>query len=87
MTTYIYKIKRLSDGLYSTGGTRFAFNKKGKVWTSIGGLKNHLNMFGDYGKKKYEGCVLITIEISEGKSQSMTDFIEESWPNKNEHSL
>lgn len=85
--TYIYKIKRLSDGLYSSGGCYVKFSKRGKVWTSIGGLKNHLNMFRDYGKKKYEDCVLVTIEIQEGKSRSMTDFIEENWPNKESHSI
>jgi len=87
MTTYIYKIKRLSDGLYSSGGQYPFFNKNGKAWTNIGFLKNYLNLFKNYGRMVYKDCVLIKIEISEGKSQSMTDFIEESWPNKTEHSI
>jgi hypothetical protein len=82
LVTYIYKIKRISDGLYSTGGQYSHFNKNGKSWTNIGFVKNHLNLFKDYGRTKYEDCVLVTIEVQEGKSQSMTDFIEESWPGK-----
>lgn len=40
----IYKIKRLSDGKYSTGGSRPSFTTNGKAWTNIGHLKNHLNL-------------------------------------------
>ena len=47
MNTLVYRIKRKSDGLYSTGGSCPRFTKKGKTWSSIGNLKNHLNMVGN----------------------------------------
>lgn len=40
----IYKIKRISDGLYSTGGQWPTFTKTGKNWTGLGPLKNHLHI-------------------------------------------
>lgn len=33
-----YKIRRKSDGLYSTGGMTPSFTKQGKVWHTKGGL-------------------------------------------------
>lgn len=41
---YVYKIRKKSDGLFSTGGSRPRFTKKGKVWASIGHIRNHLNL-------------------------------------------
>jgi len=37
-----YKIRDSKTGLYSSGGMRPQFNKKGKVWTNIGHVKAHL---------------------------------------------
>lgn len=45
MTNATYKIRRISDGLFSSGGTAPYFTKQGKSWTSEGALKNHLNQF------------------------------------------
>lgn len=39
-----FRIRRKSDGLYSTGGQRPTFSKKGKIWQGLGPLKNHLNL-------------------------------------------
>lgn len=39
----IYRLQRISDGLFSTGGANPSFNKKGKIWRNIGFFKNHLN--------------------------------------------
>lgn len=40
----IYRIKDLKTGLWSKGGIyQPTFNKKGKIWTTKSGLKNHLN--------------------------------------------
>ena len=42
---YMYKIRRKSDGLFSSGGMDPDWSKKGKVWTSKGHLKNHFRLF------------------------------------------
>lgn len=44
----IYRIQRISDGLFSTGGANPNFNKKGKIWRNIGFLKNHLNCIKEH---------------------------------------
>jgi len=64
----IYKIKR-SDGLFSTGGMTPHFDKDGKSWTTLGSLKNHLNLVMDTHKYSkladfYRNCELITIEMT-----------------------
>ncbi len=41
----VYMIRRKSDGLFSSGGMSPAFRKTGKVWSTLGHLKLHLNMF------------------------------------------
>lgn len=42
MNNLIYKIRRKSDGLFSTGGNCPKFTKVGKTWKAIGHVKNHL---------------------------------------------
>lgn len=39
----VYKIRRKSDGLFSTGGRCPDFKQGGKVWTSKGSLKRHIS--------------------------------------------
>jgi len=43
----IYRIQRISDGLFSTGGAHPRFNKKGKIWRTIPHIKNHLTVIED----------------------------------------
>lgn len=38
----VYMIRRKSDGLYSTGGTRPSFQKAGKHWRSLANVRKHL---------------------------------------------
>ena len=38
----LYKIRRKSDGLFSAGGYSPRWTKIGKVWRTLGPLKNHL---------------------------------------------
>lgn len=40
----VYKIRN-KDGLFSTGTSSPRWTKEGKTWTSLGKLKNHLNLF------------------------------------------
>jgi len=80
MQKTVYRIRRKSDGLFSTGGNRPSFTVKGKVWNNKGGLHAHLNMnpkkwvatapgpFGEYRSAQrdaYEGCELVEFEIVE----------------------
>lgn len=39
-----YRIRRISDGLYSLGGSRPRWNKKGKTWVDLHCLKKHLSL-------------------------------------------
>lgn len=60
----VYMIKRTSDGLFSSGGCSPHFSQKGKCWTHIGHLKNHLNLFIGYkGNPEfypYRDCEVVT---------------------------
>lgn len=40
----VFRVKNLRTGLYSTGGGYPSWTKRGKLWTSKGALKNHLNL-------------------------------------------
>jgi hypothetical protein len=62
-----YKIKN-RDGLFSTGGKFPKFKKKGKSWSSLGHLKNHINLVNEYNyynKDIYKDCVVVTYEVTE----------------------
>lgn len=48
----IYRIRHTKTGLFSIGGTdvsadgkTFGWTKKGKIWTGLGPLRNHLNQY------------------------------------------
>lgn len=43
-THKVYMIRRKTDGLFSTGGSYPEFTKNGKVWNTLGALKNHLRI-------------------------------------------
>ena len=51
----IYKIQRISDGLFSTGGITPDFSKKGKIWSALGHVTSHLTgcVEGAYYSKSY----------------------------------
>lgn len=74
----VYKIRRRSDGKYSTGGTEPKFSKTGKVWRTLGQLKSHLTLVEKSGnwpytpKKRrqrliafYQHCEIVRFEIRE----------------------
>lgn len=58
----VYKIKRKSDGLYSTGGWSPGFHKNGKIWNSKGTLKNHLRIVD---RRIYKDCHILEYTITE----------------------
>lgn len=43
-----YKIRRVSDGLYSTGGGTPSWRKTGKVWAGLNQLHNHFAVIQEY---------------------------------------
>ncbi len=59
----MYKIQRRTDSLFSSGGSYGTFSKKGKVWSTLGGLKSHLsllsNSYANVMKKEYKNCDII----------------------------
>jgi len=67
MTT-VFKIRRKSDGLFSTGGTTPTFNKKGKEWKARGHVSSHMKQVGSYYSRKtktdyYSDCEVVTFEV------------------------
>lgn len=58
-----YKIKRKSDGLYSTGGYYPSFTKQGKAWRQLGHLKSHLALMG-YQYIGYRDCEIVEIHTT-----------------------
>jgi uncharacterized protein YxjI len=58
----IFKIQRTSDNLFSKGGTRLTFTKKGKLWSALGHVTSHLN-YVSY--KEAQGLILIEYDINE----------------------
>lgn len=62
MAETFYKIRR-RDGLFSSGGHYPNFSKKGKIWRTMGHLRNHLNSLapGD----RYNDCEIIELVSTE----------------------
>ena len=66
-----YVIYNPDTGLFSAGGTGPTWRKKPKIWSGLGPLKNHLQLFvnsyGRYAEKKiliqgvYKGCICLDI--------------------------
>jgi hypothetical protein len=61
VTDTLFKIRRESDGLFSTGGDSPNFTKRGKEWKQRGHVTSHLNQVRR--PSVYEGCVIIECEI------------------------
>lgn len=47
----VYMIRRRKDGLYSSGGSYPYFNKTGKMWPTIGRVRQHLSSY-------YHNCMI-----------------------------
>lgn len=74
-TSSTYRIRRLSDGIFSAGGSPPKWDRKGKTWRKKGDLNLHLenirqsrSLFSQ-GGHPYEGCeviesVVLTVESS-----------------------
>lgn len=76
----VYKIRRVSDGLFSTGGLYPKFTRSGKAWPSIGALKCHLAQFTcdtSGAPRCYEGCEVVcyTITPREERRLGVAEFL------------
>jgi len=60
MKEYMFKIKN-NEGLYSNGGMKPDFTRRGKFWRGLGPLMSHLSQLNDLRKLKlYNNCVVET---------------------------
>lgn len=61
----VYKIKRLIDGQFSSGGSWPGFSKSGKTWNSIRNLNSHLDQV-DFKQQPniYDGCVVVEYNVT-----------------------
>lgn len=59
----IFKIQRNTDKLFSCGGERCNFSKKGKMWSALGHVSCHLN-YANYGRDM-SNLILIEYDINE----------------------
>lgn len=73
-----FKIRRRTDGLFSTGGSYPRFTSKGKIWSKIGYLRRHLSMFATkLLRQYYNDCEIVEfkVEVSEVGTQIISDEI------------
>lgn len=68
-----YKIKRLSDGLFSTGGGSPSFTERGKIFNKRNHVTSHLNVVRDKDRI-YSDSVVVECEVVEGDFISVKDW-------------
>lgn len=69
MSTVLFKIRRKSDGLFSTGGYFPAWHKSGKTWNNRSALSNHINLVK---RSSYSDAEVVIFEVIEqGVSPNM----------------
>ncbi len=76
MTIFGYKIRRISDGRYSTGGSTPEFTSVGNTWSNKQSLHSHFAVIQEYGEyamrhkndkipdfvtQTYEDCEVVTL--------------------------
>lgn len=69
----MYRIRRKSDGLFSAGGGYARFTKNGKVWRTMGQLKNHIN-FSNY--RDLDALEVVEMEMTEKGVQPLRELVE-----------
>lgn len=62
----VFKIRRKSDGLYSTGGVNPTFTRVWKAWASRGNINQHLAQFetSDALRQVYGDCEIVVYSLS-----------------------
>jgi hypothetical protein len=80
-------IRHKPTGHFSTGGMSPTFTTKGKVWNSLGALKNHLNFATDnYWNpknigvrsefRKYPECEIVSFEMISAEKPGPFEMVE-----------
>jgi hypothetical protein len=78
-----FKIRRKSDGLFSTGGCLPSFSKTGKTWTKAT-LNQHLSYLAggerwareEFVKKCYSGCEIVELVVVEASAVPVLEYNE-----------
>lgn len=71
---YVYRIRN-ADGQYSLGGSSPRFGPRGKLWVSLGALKNHIHCAG---YSAYEDCTIVESElVDNGPVMSVDELAHE----------
>jgi hypothetical protein len=87
----VFKIRRKTDGLFSTGGSRPSFSKQGKLWKRKSDLTCHINLVvSSYkGTSVYEECELVIFKVTETEvsSQLLREYIQEREDAKQQREL
>ncbi len=74
----IFKIRRISDSLFSAGGPFPTFDKSGKIWKSIGAVKCHIKLVRSYYSRiRYDNTEVIEYMPVEVNTVSMEQFLPE----------
>jgi hypothetical protein len=73
----IFKIRRKSDGLYSTGGSDPVFTSKGKVWKQRSHVTLHLGQLSRQSKGVYDDCEIVELLTIEGAVHDPNAWIAE----------
>lgn len=78
----VYKIRRRSDRMFSTGGRIPNFTKTGKYWKQRGHLTNHLRHVYDnsWSNNAYNNCDVVEIEVieKEVRAQPLINYLSET---------
>lgn len=79
MADQVFRIRRKSDGLWSTGGCWPGFNKKGKIWRKIGSIRAHLTqVYNTHNHRMpgdpYEGCEVVISEYVDTNVLQVEEF-------------
>lgn len=83
MTEYIYKIRDLKTGKYSTGGSCPSWNKNGKVWKRPQDLTAHFNLItkSDYDEH-YKNAVVECFEVKKSHEMYAKHYFDHARENK-----
>jgi hypothetical protein len=78
----VFKIRRKSDGLFSTGGYSPRFSKQGKVWSLRNHVSSHLSQFGKKLWDTYFDCEVIEFECVPKNTIGVSDFYQKTLDRK-----
>lgn len=75
MNTF-FKIRRIKDGTFSTGGMSPRFTKKGKTWNTKQALHAHLGLVSINVYTCHE-CELVELQMVDHDTQPLTPYLKE----------